>query len=86
MKRKRKKTANKVGNKTFGRFLFYGLMLVIGMTIVGGAGCILFRPYRITLDLGDGSAPVTKIYTVNAGKLDLGIPKRSGYRFTGWTG
>ncbi len=86
MKRKRKKTANKVGNKTFGRILFYGLMLVIGMAIVGGAGCILFRPYRITLDLGDGSAPVTKIYTVNAGKLDLGIPKRSGYRFTGWTG
>jgi len=81
---KRKKMAYK--NKKLGRGLFIGLMCLIGITIIIGAAFIVLRPYKITLDLGDGSAPMTKIYTVNAGKIDLGIPKRSGYRFTGWTG
>ena len=60
---KRKKMAYK--NKKLGRGLFIGLMCLIGITIIIGAAFIVLRPYKITLDLGDGSAPMTKIYTVN---------------------
>ena len=82
MKDKKKKQTKSV----FGLILFVAMMIAIVVALIGGAAYMIFRPYKITVDLADGSEPITRVYTVNAGKINLGIPERSGYCFTGWTG
>lgn len=59
--------------------LLFLAILVYGLIYV-------FRPYTITIDLGDGSKPIKKTYSIASGNIPLGTPEREGYRFTGWTG
>ncbi|SFP80428.1 Listeria/Bacterioides repeat-containing protein [Butyrivibrio proteoclasticus] len=48
---------------------------------------IIFKPYTITMDLNDGTDTVlVENYNLNSGNINIGIPVREGYRFTGWTG
>ena len=83
----RKSDLKKVNNKTAATTLL--LMAVIGIFLLVFCGgiYILFKPYTITMDLNDGTETVlVENYNLNSGDINIGIPVREGYRFTGWTG
>ncbi len=70
----------------FKKFLPYLPLLILFLALVVGGIFYVFKPYTITVDLGDGSTPVTRSYSVASGSIPLGTPKREGYSFLGWTG
>ncbi len=61
-------------------FIAAFLMTLVFMCVM------LFRSYTITADPMEGSDPIVMSYNINSGDIDLGIPKRDGYRFVGWIG
>jgi uncharacterized repeat protein (TIGR02543 family) len=74
-----------------GRFSINIILSAVGAFIVflgllSGGLFIMLKPYTITFDLNDGSEPFCETYDLNAGEIHLGIPRREGYRFVGWTG
>ncbi len=61
-------------------------VVAIFLFIIIGGSVVLFRKYTITLDLADGSEPMTETYTLSSGQIALGMPSRDGLHFVGWTG
>ena len=68
------------------RTIFVVISIIIFVGILVGGLFMLFGEYSIELDLADGERVYFQTYNVNSGNITLGIPKRDGYRFTGWTG
>ncbi len=85
-KKKENKLKKILQNQSFRTTILLFVMVVLFLLMVVGGITILLRPYTITIDLNDGSEPMTETYTVNSGAINLGIPTRAGYHFTGWTG
>lgn len=66
--------------------LLLGAVIIVFLVVLCGGLYVIFRPYSISFDLGDGSEVLTENYRFGSEKITLGIPERDGYRFTGWTG
>ncbi len=78
----KKKLKRGIAGDTF----FLGSVVFVFLLFLFGGLYYIFKPYTITFDLADGSEPLTQKYSLSSGSFDLGIPTRTGYRFTGWTG
>ena len=83
----RKSDLKKANNKTAATTLLLTAVIGIFLLVFCGGIYILFKPYTITMDLNDGTETVlVETYNLNSGDINIGIPVREGYRFTGWTG
>lgn len=86
-KEKQRKTIKEfLKNQTVQTTILLCAMVAIFIVIFIGGICIIFKPYTITMDLGDGTEPLVQKYSIRSGDITLGIPERDGLRFTGWTG